>query len=161
MVSGVVSSEARCEMKQAGMLAVLFTTIILFGCSNAGSVNAGSAAPGFSPVFGTWTGKSEVKGGDLAKFANSVAGGPLTGPSSMTLNQGYTGFLKIADRPERPIVWKQEGDRLILQPSGVNGPSDAKAGSGGPWVAKWSNENRTWTIDMDKVKVILDHHQSP
>lgn len=131
---------------------------LLPGCSDSGQVNAGSPKPGFSPVIGKWTGKSEVKGGDLQKFANSVAGGPLTGPSSMTLNSGGTGFLKVADRPEIPISWKEEGDRLVLQPSGVNGPSDAKAGSGGPWVAKWSNDARTWTIDMEKVKVILDHH---
>jgi hypothetical protein len=141
-----------------GILAAALAFALLSGCSNSGQINAGSAKPDVSPVFGTWTGKSEVKGGDLQKFANSVAGGPLTGPCSLTLNQGGTGFLKVADRPEIPIAWKEETNRLILQPSGVNGPSDAKAGSGGPWVATWSNDTHTWTIDMDKVKVILNQH---
>lgn len=140
------------------VLAAALALALLPGCSNSGQVNAGSTKADVSPVVGTWTGKSEVKGGDLQKFANSVAGGPLTGPSSLTLLQGGTGFLKVADRPQIPIAWKEEANRLIIQPSGVNGPSDVKAGSGGPWVAEWSNDTHTWTIDMDKVKVILDHH---
>ena len=147
-------------MRRWNLLAVMLAALTLAGCNSGGRVNAGTAAPGFSPFVGTWTGKSEVKGGDLQKFANSVAGGPLTGPSSMTLNSDGTGFLKVADSPERPIAWKQEGDRLILQPSGVNGPSDAKPDSGGPWVAKWSNDDRTWTIDMEKMRVILNHHEN-
>ncbi len=140
------------------LAAALAWSWILAGCDNGGDVDAGAVRAWFSPFVGTWTGKSEVKGGVLAKLANSAASGPLTGPSSMTLNSSGAGFLKVADQPERPISWKQEGDRLVLQPSGVNGASDAKAGSGGPWVARWSNDNRTWTIDMEKIKVTFDRH---
>jgi hypothetical protein len=131
------------------------------GCRSGGGVSAGSPAPAVSPIVGKWSGKSEVKGGDLQKLANSAAGGPLTGPSSMTLNSGGTGFLKVADRPEVPISWKEEGDRLILSLRGADGDGASSPSTNGPWVAKWSSADRTWTIDMEKVKVILNHHEVP
>jgi hypothetical protein len=130
----------------------------LAGCSNGGKVDAGPVAKALSPLAGKWTGKSEVKGGDLAKFANSVAGGPLTGPSSLTLDSDGTGYMKVADGPERPISWKQEGDRVIIETRGVEGASDKHADSDGPWVGHLSNDRRTMTIDMQKAKVILSQH---
>src|SRR5437870_5511112 len=86
----------------------LFLTItmagwVLGGCTNDGRLNASSSQIVSAPLAGIWTGKSDMKGNDLDKLANSWAGGPLTGASSLTLNPDTTGFLKVADQPERPI----------------------------------------------------------
>src|SRR5438552_1959311 len=139
----------------------LFLTITmagwaLGGCTNDGRLNASSSQIVSAPLAGTWTGKSDMKGNDLDKFANSIAGGPLTGASSLTLNTDGTGFLKVADQPERPISWKQEGDRVILEARGVRGSPDANtAQTGGPWVGQLSADRKTIVIDMEKVKVTL------
>lgn len=142
----------------AAMVVVFMAGGLLAGCQGGtGTVNAGPVSKALSPLAGKWTGKSDMKGNDLDKFANSVAGGPLTGPSSMQLNADGTGFLKVADQPERPISWKQEGDRVILEPRGVEGTSDAKTTNlGGPWVGRLSTDRDTIVIDMEKVKVTLN-----
>jgi hypothetical protein len=125
------------------------------GCSPDGAptVSAGSPSALISPLAGKWSGKSEVKGGDLQKLLNSAAGGPLTGPSTLTLSAGGTGFLKVADKPERPISWKQEGKKILVETRAIS--SDAGSQPGGQWVGTVSEDNRTMTIDMEDVKVVL------
>ena len=131
------------------------TVSLLSGCNSTGAnrVNAGSPAVIVPPVVGSWSGKSELKGGDLQKVANELAGGPLTGHSSLTLNADTTGFLKVADQPERPIAWKLEGQKIILQVQSLQ--PDSHEGNGGPWVGTLSSDGRTMTIDMEQVRVIL------
>ena len=139
---------------------VLLAAVAVGGCSQRGGVSAGSLAAAVSPLSGKWEGKSEVKGGDLDKLANSVSGGPLTGPRSMTLNPDGTGFLEITDKSEQPVSWRQEGDHDILE---VRHISDNTNGDhedhGGPWVGRLSDDNRTMTIEMDKARVILRKQQ--
>src|ERR1044071_5687397 len=97
------------------LLSLVAVTILIWtaGCNNTGY--AGSPAAVLSPLVGSWTGKSEVKGGDIAKALNGLAGGPLTGRSTLTLNGDGKGFLKVADKPEVPIKWKQEGQKVIIE----------------------------------------------
>jgi hypothetical protein len=131
--------------------------VLLAGCNGGPSaVNAGPVERALAPLAGRWTGKSDVKGNDLDKFANSVAGGPLTGPSSMTLQADGTGFLKVADQPERPISWKQEGGRLLLEQRSVTDTTTSNSSvANGPWVGQLSADKKTVVIDMEKVKVTL------
>ena len=90
---------------------------------------------------------------------NSAAGGPLTGPSSLTLNGDGAGYLKVADLPERPISWKQEGDRVIPETRHVgaaNRPSETDGTGTGPWVGRLLENRSTMVIDMEQVKVTLN-----
>src|SRR5438067_11035021 len=153
-------------MKRRPMLVTaLLMGFLLSACSlrSANTVNAGSNILTASPLIGSWTGKSDIKGSDLDKFANSIAGGPLTGPSSMTLNADGTGFLKVADQPERPISWKAEGDKVILQgrsigaAHGQDTSQTERADADGPWVGTLGVDRKSMVIDMGKVKVTLNH----
>src|SRR5690349_11860592 len=42
--------------------------------------------PVLSPLAGRWAGKSDMKDKGIDRLVNSVKGGPLTGPSYLTLN---------------------------------------------------------------------------
>src|ERR1044071_651468 len=106
--------KANLRRKFANFAAVS-TVLLLCGCSSP-SLNgrAPSITAAFSPLSGKWTGKSHMKDRGIGNFVNALEGGPLTGPSSLTLNPDGTSFLKVADKPERPISWKQEGGKVIL-----------------------------------------------
>lgn len=134
-------------------VAGLLVTFCFCGCSNTSGVSAGSPPPILSPLAGKWEGKSDVKGGDLAKALNGLAGGPLTGHSTLTLNSDGTGFLKVADKPERPISWKQEGEKVVISTREAGATSDS-AGKD-TWVGTLSGDKKSMTIDMEDVKVTL------
>ena len=123
------------------------------GCDNRGTptIIAGSPPPILSPLAGKWTGDSEVKGGDLAKALNSLAGGPLTGPCALTLNSDGTGYLKVADKAERPITWKQDGEKVLIDIR----PADSATEPLPSWVGTISRDGKNMTIDMEDVKVKL------
>ena len=93
-----------------------------------------------------------MKGGDLAKALNGLAGGPLTGHSTLTLNSDGKGFLKVADKPEIPVAWKQEGQKLVIE---TRGSSDDSNKPKNTWVGTLSDSNRALTIDMEDVTVKL------
>lgn len=156
----------RRNLAPAAALLALFALAPLAGCNGGGTgskVNAGPVSAALSPLVGEWSGKSDMKDKGVGTFVNSIEGGPLTGPSSLTLNADGTGFLKVADQAEKPITWKQEGDKVTLQAAtqseGQNSGKAQKpsqtAGGVGPWVATLSNDKKTLTIDMEKVKVTL------
>jgi hypothetical protein len=146
-------------MRATALLCAL-AAMSLAGCNDAGSptINAGSPATLISPLAGKWSGKSEVKGGDVAKALNSLAGGPLTGPSSLTLNSDGTGYFKVADKAERPITWKQDGEKLLIQARRVD--EDASSEAGAVWVGTVSGDGKYLTIDMEEVKVRLSKNTS-
>jgi hypothetical protein len=127
----------------------------LAGCNNNGAptVIAGSPPAIISPLVGNWTGKSEVKGGDLAKALNGLAGGPLTGPSTLTLKADGTGYLKVADKAERPITWKQDGDKVVIEVKSAEREASSEPVT--TWIATTSSDRRFMTIDLDDVKVKL------
>lgn len=133
----------------------------IFGCAlsgcNGGAPSRGQAplSAATSPLGGVWAGQSDMKDQGLGSFANAVAGGPLTGPSQLRLDANGTGFLKVADRPERPVSWKAEDGKVIIETRDIEDGGSANDEEGGPWVGTLSDDDRTMRIDMEKVIVTL------
>jgi hypothetical protein len=144
------------------LVTALLSIFFLAGCAsrNPSTVNASSGGILASPLTGKWGGKSDMKDKGLDTFANALAGGPLTGPSSLTLNPDGTGFLKVADLPERPISWKQEGEKVIIEKRSIQQGTSSGGEQGdlgdGPWVATLSPDQKALKIDMGKVTVTLN-----
>jgi len=152
------SSERRV-VNIASAAILVIGLLFVSGCSPNQPINTSPIKEIVSPLSGTWRGKSDVKGGDLQKFANSIAGGPLTGPSTLTLKPDGTGFIKVADRAERPISWKQEDDRVIMQYRRVDDSKSPSGSENDAWVGDLSSDRRTMTIDLDNVKVTVKHEE--
>lgn len=134
----------------------------LAGCSNQVSPTT-QVSPittkALSPLVGKWTGEAKLAtGNDLTKIANALSGNEMTGASRLTLNADGTGFMKVAKRPERPITWKQDGQKVILAETGNakhNDTTGETSESMQSYVGTLSDDGTALTIDMGKVKVKL------
>ena|SRR5579871_4330434 len=132
--------------------------LLLAGCSQPGSVSGTPLAALTSPVVGTWSGQAKLATGNtLVKIKNALSGDKMTGDSRLTLKADGTGFLKIAKQPERAVVWRQEGHKLILQPQeiGADGTVQTSATDKNSYVGTLSEDGKTITLDMGEVKVSL------
>jgi hypothetical protein len=147
-------------------IAVLLVGLCLSGCNSGGpAVSSPSTSLLPSPLAGKWTGKSDMKDDGLTGIANVLAGNPLAGPSSVILNNDGTGFMKVAQTPEQPIAWKQEGDKVIfegrtIQSKTGNSGDGQKTNSFGSCVGTLSNNSKSMKIDMGKVQVTVEKQKS-
>jgi len=108
-----------------------------------------------SPLAGKWAGKSDMKDKGIDTFINSIKGGPLTGPSYLTLKPDGTGYLQVGDKRDRPILWKQDDQNVIIRRNPDDeGGKDSGLG-GGPWVGSVSEDGKTMHVDMSKVRLTL------
>lgn len=115
--------------------------------------------PAVSPLVGSWAGEAKLTtGSDFTKLANELTGNQLTGKSKLTLQANGTGYLKVAKSPERPITWRQDGKRIVIEVSGATGGSDStksEAKSDGPVIGTVSESGKDMTIDLGRAKVML------
>ena len=128
------------------------------GCSNS-SIQAGNQKiPLPSPVAGSWTGEAKLNtGNDLVKIGNKLSGDKMTGASSLKLNADGTGFMKVAKGAEKPITWKAEDRKVIIDSRSIDNSKPAEGSKDGPYVGTLSEDKKTLSIDMGDVKVILNH----
>ena len=73
--------------------------------------------------------------------------------------------MKVAQTPEQPIAWKQEGDKIILEGRSVQGKTGSlgegqKSNSFSSCVGTLSNNGQTMKIDMGKVQATLEKQKS-
>jgi hypothetical protein len=96
-----------------------------------------------------------MKDKGIDTFVNSIEGGPLTGPSYLTLKSDGTGFLQVGDKRDRPILWKQDEGNVIIRRN-PDDPDGKDSGlGGGPWVGSVSKDGDTMHVDMKKVRLTL------
>ena len=96
-----------------------------------------------------------MKDKGIDTFVNSIQGGPLTGPSYLTLNSDGTGFLQVGDKRDRPITWKPDEKDVIIKRS-ADDTRGADSGLGdGPWVGTVSEDGKTIQVDMARVRLTL------
>src|SRR4028119_2378003 len=86
---------------------IWLTATIVAGCSRT------------SPAAGTWSGTVQVSQpknstGPLGA-AGFLLGMSLNGPCRLTLKPDGTGFFKMSIAPERPVLWTQEDNKVILR----------------------------------------------
>jgi hypothetical protein len=152
-----------------GAICGLGVSFLLAGCApqtNSGTPPATSIAlPAVSPLVGNWTGEAKLTtGSDLTKLANALTGDQMTGASKLTLQANGTGYLKVAKSPERPITWRQDGKRVVLE--GAVGKTDASGNksssdkSDNTFVGTLTESGTSMTIDLGQAKVSLTKEAS-
>jgi hypothetical protein len=129
---------------------VVLTATIVAGCSRT------------SPATGTWSGTVQVSQpknstGPLGA-AGFLLGMSLNGPCRLTLKPDGTGFFKMSIAPERPVLWTQEDNKVILRnryeekaPSNQPKP-DAQNST---LVGTLSDDQQTMVLDLGIVQATL------
>jgi len=130
------------------------------GCRTGGvQADSGSPAGSDDKLLGTWRGQSKVDPGSTLALASSFTGAnQVAGPSTLTLNPDGKGFIKIARSAEKPIAWRTEGQKMIMEVRGFDGskvPNTDKADNG-PWVGTLAADEKSLFIDMGDLSVNLN-----
>jgi hypothetical protein len=158
-----------CTKCISGMIGGLSLSILLAGCApqtNSGTPSATPiSAPVNSPLVGNWTGEAKfATSSDINKLANAFTADQVTGASKLMLQADGTGYLKVAKSPERPITWRQDGKKVVLEAAAgtteANGSTSSSGKGEDTFVSTLSESGDSMTVDMGQVTVSLTKEAS-